>query len=68
MLDAILQQKDVDAEALRVSELLDESLVVDNSAAVKEGKPEFRITQSGKTWDLSKINFEKLKHDFKAAS
>ena len=30
----------------------------------KDTKPEFRITQSGKTWDLSKINFEKLKEDF----
>jgi type I restriction enzyme R subunit len=27
----------------------------------------FRITQSGKTWDLSKINFEKLKEEFRQA-
>ena len=27
-----------------------------------------RITRSGKTWDLSKINFEKLKEDFQRAS
>ena len=26
--------------------------------------PEYRIVQKGKTWDLSKINFEKLKEDF----
>jgi type I restriction enzyme R subunit len=49
------------------AELLDESLVVDQGNALKDSKPEFRITQSGKTWDLSKINFEKLKEDFKAA-
>ena len=27
-----------------------------------------RITQSGKTWDLSKINFEKLREDFQQAT
>jgi type I restriction enzyme R subunit len=64
VLDAIIEQKDIDAVALRVGELLDESLVVDDGGAIKDSKPEFRITQSGKTWDLSKINFEKLKEDF----
>ena len=29
--------------------------------------PKYRITQTGKTWDLSKIDFEKLKEDFKTA-
>src|SRR5258708_3131826 len=56
---------DIDAVALRVGELLDESLVVvDDGGALKDSKPEFRIVQSGKTWDLSKINFDKLKEDF----
>jgi type I restriction enzyme R subunit len=61
VVDAIIEQKDLDAVAIRVGELLDESLVV---AGKLEGKSEFRITQSGKTWDLSTINFEKLKEDF----
>jgi type I restriction enzyme, R subunit len=61
VVDAIIEQKDFDAVALRVGELLDESLVVDGKL---DGKPEFRITQSGKTWDLSRIDFEKLKEDF----
>lgn len=61
VVDAIIEQKDLDAVAIRVGELLDESLVVDGKL---DGKPEFRITQSGKTWDLSRINFEKLKEDF----
>jgi type I restriction enzyme R subunit len=65
VLDAIIMQKDIDAVALRVGELLDESLVVADDSALKDSKPDFRITQSGKTWDLSKINFEKLKEDFK---
>jgi type I restriction enzyme R subunit len=38
--------------------------VVDDAGVPKDNKPEFRITQSGKTWDLSKINFDKLKEDF----
>lgn len=61
VVDAIIEQKDFDAVAIRVGELLDESLVVDGKL---DGKPEFRITQSGKTWDLSSIDFEKLKEDF----
>jgi type I restriction enzyme R subunit len=64
VLDAIIKQKDIDAVALRVGELLDESLVVADGSGLKDNKPEFRITQSGKTWDLSKIDFEKLKEDF----
>jgi type I restriction enzyme R subunit len=67
VLDAIIEQTDIDAVAIRVGELLDESLVVDNGGELKDSKPEFRITQSGKTWDLSKINFDKLKEDFKTA-
>jgi hypothetical protein len=44
-----------------VGELLDESLVMDDGSALKDSsKPEFRIKQSGGTWDLSKINFDKL--------
>lgn len=65
VLDAIIEQTDIDAVALRVGELLDESLVVDQSAALKDDASKFQITQSGKTWDLSKINFEKLQEEFK---
>jgi len=61
VVDAIIEQKDLDAVAIRVGELLDESLIVDGKL---DGKSEFRITQSGKTWDLSRIDFEKLKEDF----
>lgn len=65
VLDAIIEQTDIDAVALRVGELLDESLVVDQSAGLKDDASNYRITQSGKTWDLSKIDFEKLKEEFK---
>ncbi len=35
---------------------------------LKDASPKFRIVQSGKTWDLSKIDFDKLKEDFKRAT
>lgn len=62
VLDAVIEQKDLDVAAVRVGELLDESLIVDGK--VQDGKPGCRIVHSGKTWDLSKIDFEKLKEDF----
>jgi type I restriction enzyme R subunit len=64
VVEAIIEQKDIDAVALRIGELLDESVVVDDSNAPKDSKPEFRMMQFGRTWDLSKINFDKLKEDF----
>jgi type I restriction enzyme R subunit len=64
VLDAIIEQTDIDAVSLRVGELLDESLVVDAADALHD-QAGFRIKQSGKTWDLSKIDFAKLKADFK---
>lgn len=66
VLDAIIEQTDIDAIAIRVGELLDESLVVDDSAEGDDEERRFGIRQTGKTWDLSNINFEKLKEDFKA--
>jgi type I restriction enzyme R subunit len=68
VVDAIIEQKDLDAVALRVGELLDESVVVDGGGKLKDGKPEFCITQSGKTWDLSTVNFERLKEDFQQSN
>jgi type I restriction enzyme, R subunit len=65
VLDAIIEQTDIDAVALRVGELLDESLVVDENTGLKDDASNYRITQSGKTWDLSKIDFEKLEEEFK---
>jgi type I restriction enzyme R subunit len=70
VVDAVIEQKDIDAVAVKVGELLDESVVVSDDRLPKNDKPEFRITQSGRTLDLrdlSKINFDKLKEDFKQA-
>jgi len=67
VIDSIIEQKDIDAVSLKIAELLDESLVVDDTQKfnAKEYQTEFQIVQKGKTWDLSKINFEKLKEEFK---
>ena len=69
VIDAAIGKADIDAISQRISDLLDESLVVDNAEkfAVKEHQAEYKIVQKGKTWDLSKIDFDKLKEDFAAA-
>ncbi len=65
--DSIINQQDVESAINKIGELLDESLVVDDHGFDKsrELKPVFKIEQRGKVWDLSKIDFEKLKEDFK---
>ncbi len=65
--DALIEGQDVSDIEKRIIGLLDESLVVDDSATqvVKEPQEEWKIIQSGRVWDLSKTNFEKLKHEFK---
>lgn len=67
VIDSIIEQKDIDAVGLRIGELLDESVVVDNAQGwdQQEHQATYRIVQTGKTWDLSKIDFEKLSEDFK---
>jgi len=53
-----------------ISELLDESLIVDDAgfAQARESSSVIRIQQKGRIWDLSKIDFDKLKEDFKATA
>jgi type I restriction enzyme R subunit len=71
VLDAIIEQKDIDAVSIRVGQLLDESLVVDKSGALRDPEDHdavYRITQSGRTWDLSTVDFEKIKEDFQHAT
>jgi type I restriction enzyme R subunit len=70
IIESIINQQDLDDVTRKIGELLDASLVVDDSqSSVQEGqpKPGFRIIQRGKVWDLSKIDFEKLKAEFKEA-
>jgi hypothetical protein len=44
-----------------------ESLIPNESPGPQEDESKYQIRQSGKTWDLSKLNFEKLKEEFHAA-
>jgi type I restriction enzyme R subunit len=72
IIDAIIEQQDLDAVSKKIGELFDASVVVDeiHAPTLQEGKskPAFAIIQRGKTWDLSKIDFEKLKAEFKQAT
>ena len=67
VVESIILQLDITEVIKQIGELLDESIVVDESEPLAGAaqKPEFQIVQRGKTWDLSKIDFEKLKSDFK---
>ena len=70
VIDSIIEQADIDTISLRIGELLDESVVVENTQkfGVAQDRAEFQIVQKGKTWDLSKINFDKLREDFGTTS
>jgi len=68
VIDSIIEQKDIAAVSLRIGQLLDESVVVDPSETigVKETEARYLQIKQGRIWDLSKIDFEELKEDFKA--
>lgn len=70
VIDSLIEQKDIDKISLKIAELLDESVVVNDAEAFKarQYSAEYQIIQKGKTWDLSKINFEKLREEFKQAT
>lgn len=66
VIDSIIQQADFAEVSQKIAELLDESVVVDNSEQFidRDRSLEYQIVQTSKTWDLSKIDFEKLREDF----
>ena len=70
VIDSLIGQTDIDAISLKIAELLDESVVVNDAEAFKarQYSAEYQIIQKGKTWDLSKINFDKLREEFKQAT
>ncbi|QTR50955.1 type I restriction endonuclease subunit R [Candidatus Thiothrix anitrata] len=51
----------------KVSTLLDQSILVDEDESLKarEFQAEYQFIQRGKTWDLSKIDFDSLREEFK---
>jgi len=66
VIESIIERTDVDQAAIRAGALLDESLIVNNAEGftVREHEAGYQIIQKGRTWDLSKINFDKLKEEF----
>jgi type I restriction enzyme R subunit len=70
VIDSILGQQDLDSVVQKINDLLDESLVVDDGfGQIKDdGQETYRILQKGATWDLSRIDFDKLKEEFKQAT
>lgn len=70
VIDSLIEQADIDAISLKIAELLDESVVVNDAEAFKarQHEAEYQIIQKGKTWDLSKIDFDKLREEFKEAT
>jgi len=70
VIDSLIGQTDIDAVSLKIAELLDESVVVNDAEAFKARQydAEYQIIQKGKSWDLSKINLDKLRAEFRQAT
>lgn len=66
VVDGIVGESNIEKVKLKISELLDQSIVTaDEDPFVKEPDPEFQIVTKGRVLDLSKLDFDKLKADFK---
>jgi type I restriction enzyme R subunit len=68
VVDSIVGETDIGEVEQRVSDLLDESVVVDQSRIGEQPTGQCRLIRQGRQWDLSKIDFEQLKHDFQEAA
>lgn len=69
VIDSAIGEVDIDEVARKVGELLDQSVVVDRRDGhwqAESGSPVYQIVQKGKTWDLSRIDFDKLREEFTA--
>jgi type I restriction enzyme, R subunit len=66
VVEAQIGEVSIESAARRVAELLDESVVVSrqDQNVVREYGKEYKVIREGKTWDLSKIDFDKLRQDF----
>ncbi|MDD2498942.1 MAG: type I restriction endonuclease subunit R, partial [Desulfitobacteriaceae bacterium] len=66
IIDSIVGGKGSDEIKKKISDLLDQSIITSNQEKfVSEGNAEYQIVKKGRTWDLGKIDFDKLKEDFK---
>lgn len=64
VVESIIDQADISSVKKRISELLDDSIVTADDS-VREPQYEYRIDKSNKILDLSKVDFDKLKDEFK---
>ena len=64
--EALIQQQDIEKVVQRIGELLDESVAVNNAEAfkAKDFEAQYEIIKRDKHWDLSRIDFDKLRQDF----
>lgn len=66
VVENIISQTDINEIKQKIDDLLDQSIVTSDGAMMAaEFKPEYQIVKKGKTLDLSKIDFDKLKGEFK---
>lgn len=67
VIDSLIERQDIDSAVRQISALLDESVVVDDDAfkQAKEEGSRYRISHTGQTWDLSRIDFDQLNEDFR---
>ena len=67
VMEAIVDPANIDGVVKKIEDLMDTSVVVDDAEAftAKQFQAEYQIVQRGKTWDLSKVNVEKLRDEFK---
>jgi type I restriction enzyme R subunit len=70
VVDSIIQQQDIDSAVKQINELLDESVIVDDASfsGIKDSTAGYKIEQKGKEWDLSKVDFDMLKEDFRQST
>lgn len=70
VIESIVGDADIDKVAQRIGELLDQSIVVDKADGAHQSdlNAKYQIVQRGKTWDLSKIDFDKLREEFTEAT
>ncbi|MEA5508562.1 HsdR family type I site-specific deoxyribonuclease [Crocosphaera sp. UHCC 0190] len=68
IIDSLVEKVNIDDVSFSISELLDESVIVDEGEKFnqQEHQATYQVIQKGKIWDLSKIDFEQLKADFPA--
>jgi len=70
VIDSRIEQTDINAISLKIAAILDESVVVNEAEAftAQQYSTEYQIIQKSKIWDLSKINVDKLREEFKQAT